>query len=402
MTRGDSFRGFRRGDGQVGIRNLLLVLPASQCANQLALECSADAPGAFPLLHTQPCAHLGEDNEAARRCLVGLGRNPNAAAVLVVGIGCDSLSAKGMAEEISAAGKPVKWLTVESCGTWEAVVEHGRAWLALLESKISSQRREEVALSDLTLGVKCGGSDSTSAVAGNPAIGQAVDRLVEGGGTVVFSETTELIGAEHLLMARAATPRMREEIQSVVRRVEESILATGVDPRGTQPTPGNIAGGLTTLEEKSLGGVIKTGSCPISGVFPWGGRPEGAGLHLVDCPANVPQLLLGWAAAGAQLLVFSVGGGLPARIPSLIGTNVGGLPLLPIIKVLSNPRDRDAASYFDVDASTILDGRESMNQVVLALWDRIIGTASGEHTYLEDYPAPAVQIWEMLVRGPTI
>jgi len=400
--RGDSFMGFRRSNGQVGIRNILLVLPASQCANELALRCASEIPGAFPLLHTQPCAHVGEDNVAAYRCLVGLGLNPNAAAVLVVGIGCDSLSAEGMAEEIATTGKPVEWLTLESAGSWELVVDRGRAWLAFQESEIPSQRREEVALSDLTLGIKCGGSDATSAVAGNPAIGEAVDRLIERDGTAVFSETTELIGAEHLLRERAASPSVRADIQRVVSRVEESILATGIDPRGTQPTPGNIAGGLTTLEEKSLGGVIKTGSCPISGVFPWGGRPEGAGLHLMDCPANVPQLLLGWAAAGAQLLVFSVGGGLPARIPSLIGTNVGRFPLMPIIKVLSNPRDRDAAAYFDEDASGSLDGRKSTDQVVLALWNRIVGTASGRHTYLEDYPAPATQIWEMLVRGPTI
>ena len=402
MTRGDSFRGFRRRDGRVGTRNVLLVLPAGQCANQLALECAAEDPGAFPLLHTQPCAHLGEDNEAARRCLVGLGTNPNAAAVLVVGIGCDSLSASEMAKEIAMTGKPVQWFTVESCGSWESVIERGRDWLALQEAGITSQRREEVALSSTMLGIKCGGSDSTSAVAGNLAIGRAVDWLIEAGGTAVFSETTELIGAEHLLMARAATPNVREEIQTVVRSVEDSILATGVDPRGTQPTPGNIAGGLTTLEEKSLGGVIKTGSCPISGVFPWGGEPEGTGLHLMDCPANVPQLVLGWAAAGVGLLVFSVGGGLPARIPSLIGTNVGGFPLMPIIKVVSNPRERSAAPYFDLDASGILDGRESADEVARELWDRIIKTASGNRTYLENYPAPGVQIWEMLVRGPTI
>ena len=402
MSRGGSFRGFRRADGRMGIRNVLLVLPAGQCANQLALECAAGVPGAFPLLHTQPCAHLGEDNEAARRCLVGLGQNPNAAAVLVVGIGCDSIPAEGIAGEIVGTGKPVEWLTVDPCGTWESAAEQGREWLALQAAEIASARREEGSPSDITLAIKCGGSDSTSALAGNPAIGRAVDRLVEDGGTVIFSETTEVIGAEHLLTARAATPAIGARIAAVVCSVEQSILKTGVDPRGTQPTPGNIAGGLTTLEEKSLGGVIKTGSCPIAGVFPWGGRPEGPGLHLMDCPANVPQLLLGWTAAGAQLLVFSVGGGLPARIPSLIGTNVGGLPLLPIIKVLSNPRDRDAASYFDLDASAILDGRETVDDVAVALWDWIIGTASGDHTYLEDYPAPAVQIWEMLVRGPTV
>lgn len=203
-------------------------------------------------------------------------------------------------------------------------------------------------------------------------------------------------------MARAATPGIRDEIQRVVGKMEESIRATGVDPRGTQPTPGNIAGGLTTLEEKSLGGVLKTGMRSLSGVFPWGDAPSGKGLHLMDCPANVPQLLLGWAAAGAQLLVFSVGGGLPARIPSLIGTNVGAVPLLPVIKVLSNPRDREAREYFDVYAATVLEGRESLEQVALELWERVRETVSGRHTYLEDYPAPAVQVWEMLVRGPTV
>jgi altronate dehydratase large subunit len=400
--RADCLQGFRRPDRQVGIRNTLLVLPVGQCANELALRCASDIPGAFPLLHTQPCAHLGEDNEAAQRCLVGLGRNPNAAAVLVVGIGCDALSAKEIAEEIASTGKPVQCLTLESCGDWESVVGQGHAWLKLQESVVTRQPREEIEASDLVLGIKCGGSDATSALAGNPAIGKVVDRLIDAGGTAIFSETTELIGAEHLVMARAATPRVRSEIQRVVSRAEESILATGIDPRGTQPTPGNIAGGLTTLEEKSLGGVLKTGTCQISGVFPWGARPARKGLHLMDCPANVPQLLLGWAAAGAQLLVFSVGGGLPARIPSLIGTNVGSFPLLPVMKVLSNPRDRDVSAYFDVNAGTLLEGCESLDDVASSVWDCAMATASGQHTYLEEYPAPAVQIWEMLVRGPTV
>jgi len=402
MTQGGTFAGFRRPDGQVGIRNLLLVLPAGQCANELALRCAEGIGSAFPLLHTQPCAHLGADNEAARECLVGLGLNPNAAAVLVVGIGCDSLSAQGMAEEIAGSRKPVEWLTVESCGDWASVIERGRAWLERQESDTTPPCREDCALSDLVLAIKCGGSDATSAVAGNPAIGRVVDRLIDAGGSAIFSETTELIGAEHLLMDRASTPAIRSEIQRVVSQVEESIQATGVDPRGTQPTPGNIAGGLTTLEEKSLGGVLKTGTRQISGVFGWGGRPIGRGLHLMDCPANVPQLLLGWAAAGAQLLVFSVGGGLPARIPSLIGTNVGGFPLLPVIKVLSNPNDGDAAAYFDVNASTVLEGKQSLKDVAESVWNRIIATAAGRHTYLEEYPAPATQVWEMLVRGPTI
>jgi altronate dehydratase large subunit len=180
------------------------------------------------------------------------------------------------------------------------------------------------------------------------------------------------------------------------------IEATGADPRGTQPTPGNIEGGLSTLEEKSLGGVRKTGTTPIVGVFPWGSQPKVPGLHLMDCPANVPQLLLGWAAAGAQLLVFSVGGGLPSRIPSLIGTNAGPFPLMPVIKVLSNPQDWKARSFFDVYAGGILEERSTLESVADSIWESILASASGTSTYLETYAAPAVQTWEMLVRGPTI
>jgi len=397
-----SFFGYERPDGNVGIRNLLVVLPVGQCANELAIRCADGISGAFPLLHTQPCAHLGEDNIAASRCLVGVGGNANAAAVLVVGIGCDALDAADVAGRIAVSGKPVECLTVESSGGWERVIERGRTWLEAQRSEMQQQERVRADLSCLRLGVKCGGSDASSAVAGNPAIGKVVDRWLDGGGTVIFSETTELIGAEHLLAARASSDQVAGAILSVVGETEARIRATGVDPRGTQPTPGNIAGGLTTLEEKSLGGVLKTGTRPIDGVFAWGEGPHGKGLHLMDCPANVPQLLLGWAAAGAELLVFSVGGGLPAKIPSLIGTNVGGLPLLPVIKVLSNPTDVEARGFFDLYAGGILEGRETLDEVADRLASRLLETASGRATYLEGYAAPGIQVWEMLVRGPTV
>jgi len=402
VTDTDAILGYRRADGSLGVRNVLLVLPAGQCANALALQCAEGVAGAFALLHTQPCAHLGEDNTAAANCLAGLGRNPNAAAVLVLGMGCDVVSAEDLAQRIATTGKPVRCLTVEAVGDWESAVHLGRSWLERQADAASRLRRERATIQDLSLGVKCGGSDATSALAGNPAVGRVVDRLVEMGGTVVFSETTELIGAEHLLLERAPDPRVRGRMLASIRATEERIRATGVDPRGTQPTPGNIAGGLSTLEEKSLGGVLKTGSSSISGVFPWGDAPQGPGLHLMDCPANVPQLLLGWAAAGCQLLVFSVGGGLPARIPSLIGTNVGPLPLLPIIKVLSNPNDKDAACFFDVYAGEILEGGASLPQVSAKLWGSVLEAASGTPTYLESYCFPAVQVWELLLRGPTV
>jgi len=399
---GEVVQGYRRPNGEVGIRNVLLVLPVAQCANELAVRCASGIDGAFPLLTTQPCAHLGEDNEAAKNCLIGWGRNPNAAAVLVLGIGCDAIAADEVADAVRETGKPVTCLTLDRCESWERVVGSGRCWLIDQARAVRGMVREAVDIADLTLGIKCGGSDATSALAGNPAIGGVVDRWIDAGGTVVFSETTELIGAEHLLMARAASENVRDDIENVVTATIERIEATGVDPRGTQPTPGNIRGGLTTLEEKSLGGVLKTGTRPIRSVFPWGGRPMGPGLHLMDCPANVPQLLLGWAAAGAQCLLFSVGGGLPARIPSLIGTNVGGIPLLPIVKILSNPRELDARAYFDIYAGGVLEGTETMDGVGDRIWQKTLATASGEHAWLERYPLQGIQMWELLVRGPTV
>ena len=397
-----SFQGFLRSDGKAGIRNVLLVLPAGQCANELAVSCAADIPTAFPLLHTQPCAHLGEDNTAAERCLVGLGRNANAAAVLVVGIGCDSLSAEEIASQIALTGKPVQCLTVEKCGGWDEAITQGKAWLSEQSSWIQQCSRAVVDDALLTLGVKCGGSDATSALAGNPAIGHVTDRLIDRGGTVVFSETTELIGAEHLLMRRAATDQTRHHIQQAINETEQRIRSTGVDPRGTQPTPGNIRGGLTTLEEKSLGGVLKTGTRPVMSVLGWGEAPPSPGLHMMDCPANVPQLVLGWAAAGAQLLIFSVGGGLPARIPSLIASNLGAFPLMPIIKILSNPHDIDMQDHFDIYCGTVLEGQETLEMAGSRIWEKTISTASGNPAFLETYPAPAMHMWEMLVRGPTV
>lgn len=394
--------GYRRANGEIGIRNVLLVLPVGQCGNELAVRCASGIDGAFPLLTTQPCAHLGDDNAAAKDCLIGWGRNPNAAAVLVLGIGCDALSVDEIADAIAETGTPVECLTVERTGRWEDVVGAGRCWLIDQARTVCGMTREPADVASLTLGIKCGGSDATSALAGNPAIGRTVDRWIDAGGTVVFSETTELIGAEHLLMTRASTEEARNGLRTAVDATIARIETTGVDPRGTQPTPGNIRGGLTTLEEKSLGGILKTGTRPIHSVFPWGGRPTGPGLHLMDCPANVPQLLLGWAAAGAHCLLFSVGGGLPARIPSLIGTNVGGLPLLPIIKILSNPRETDARAYFDIYAGGVLEGTDSMDAVSDRIWATTLETISGQPTWLEQYEPPGIQTWELLVRGPTV
>ena len=396
------FSGYVRPDGAVGTRNVLLVLPVGQCANELAATAAQGIPTAYPFLHTQPCAHLGEDNEAAQRCLIGIGRNPNAAAVLLVGVGCEALDAERIADAIAETGKPLHSVSLSSAGGFDAAVAEGRRWLLAESDRISRLQRQSVPLSSLSFAVKCGGSDTTSALAGNPAIGRAVDGFIDLGASVLFSETTELIGAEHLLAERAATSDVRRTLLAAVHATEQRIRKTGVDPRGIQPTPGNIRGGLTTLEEKSLGGVLKTGTRPLRAAFSWGDRAEAPGLAFMDCPANVPQLLIGWAAAEACLLVFSVGGGLPARIPSLIGTNVGGLPLLPILKVLSNPREVGARAYFDIYAGTILEQRESLHQVADRISEAVVATASGQPTIYENHAWPGHQIWELLIHGPTV
>jgi len=396
------FLGYERPDGAVGVRNYVALIPAGRCGNELAARIADEVDGkVVALLHNQPCIHLKPDNEMALRTLVGLGRNANVAAAIVVGIGCEGLPAEDIAEEIDRSGKPVEVLTIGGEGDYQRTLTSGVRLAQEMLADASLLRRQAFDLSHLILGTKCTASTPASALACNPVVGWAADAIISEGGSFVFSETAEIIGAEHILAKRAGDEETAQRIYDVAGRMEKRIRDAGVDIRGSEPTPGNIQGGLSTLEEKSLGAIAKSGTAPLRGVLEWGERLQGKGLFFMDGSANTPQIFLGLAAAGAQLMTLNLGGGLPARFRSAPAASCGGLPILPVIKVLSSPKDAEERDYFDIYAGTIIEGQESIAEVGKRLLEEIVAVASGKPTRLEMFSRYR-EVMEMYTTGPVL
>jgi len=396
------FLGYQRTDDSVGVRDYVALIPAGRCANELAARMADEVGGGVvALLHNQPCIHLKPDNEMALRTLIGLGRNPNVAAAIVVGIGCEGLPPQDIAEGIAKSNKPVELLTIEREGDYQATLDKGIRVAKEMLTDASLLRRQPFDLKHLILGTKCTGSTPASALACNPVVGWAADAVIARGGSAIFSETAEIIGAEHILAKRAADQKVAQRIYDVAARMEKRMKDSGVDIRGSEPVPGNIRGGMTTLEEKSLGAIAKSGTSPIRGVLEWGERLQGKGLFFMDGSANTPQIFLGMAAGGAQLMTLNYGGGLPARFRSATVTSCGGLPTLPVIKVLSSPKDTSEMEYFDTYVGTIIEGQESVSEAGQRLLEEIIAVASGKPTKLEMFTRYR-EVMEMYSTGPVL
>ena len=374
------FLGYERPDGSVGVRNHVAVISSGRCANEMAATIADAVSGAVPILHTYPCVRLNEDNERALRTLAGIGSNPNVAAAIVVGVGCENPPPDQIAEEISRTRKPVELLTIQESSSFSDLIDRGLAAARRMASEASQIPRKPCALSHLTLGVKCGASSAVSGIAGNSVTGRVFDRLIAEGGSAIFSETTEVIGATHLLAKRAVNKEVARRLEEMVARMEARIKATGDDIRGSQPTRGNIAGGLTTIEEKSLGAFAKTGTAPLQGVLESGERPQGKGLFFMDGSAMTGELVGGETAAGVQIHIYNLGGGLTSSFRCLPGW-AGGLPILPEIVVVtspSRPRDSQEKECFDIYADTIIEGKETVDQISDRLFQEIIAVASGK------------------------
>ncbi len=390
------FPGYERPDGKAGIRNYVLVLPASRCANELAANIADGAAGAIPILHNHNCARLQPDTDRAFRVLAGLGRNANVAGTVVVGIGCDNISVDELAESIAAAGKPVAAVSIEKQGSFQTAFETGRTAARQMLAAASQMQRTPQPLAQLCMGVKCGGSGTISSLAGHPATGHVLDRLIAEGGTAIFTETAEVIGAEHIMAKRAVNEDVAKRLLKVVGRFEQMIVDYGVDIRGAQPSPGNIKSGLTTLEEKSLGAMVKTGTSPLSGVLEYAETPPGPGLYLMDSSAWPSQLFLGMAAAGAQCFTFSVGGGLPARFRSQPGA--ARLPIVPTIKVTGDPNLKDELEYFDVYAGEVVRGAETATEAGERFFSEFLQVAAGKPT-AQEYSGYR-EMFDMYATGP--
>lgn len=395
------FLGYERPDGSVGARNYVALIPAVRCANELTDRIATEVgPGAAPLLHTYPCVNLKPDNDKAMRALIGLGANANVAAAIVVGIGCDALPTQQIAEGIGVSGKPVEVLTIEREGSYEAAYERGVRLAKMMLADASLLQRQPFDLSHLVFGSKCTGSTPASIVACNPTVGWAMDRIAAQGGSAAFSETAEIIGAEHILARRAANEETANRVRQVADRMERTILDSGLDVRGSQPNPGNIKGGMSTLEEKSLGAIAKSGTSRLEGVLEWAERIPGKGLYFMDGSANTPQVFIGLAAAGAQVMSLNYGGGLPARFHNFTAAN-GGLPIVPVLKVLSSPKDAGQMDYFDVYAGTIIEGRETLADTGQRMLQEIVAVASGKPVKQELYSRYREPL-DMYQTGPTL
>ncbi|MGB9955371.1 UxaA family hydrolase [Haloferax prahovense] len=369
------FTGYRRESGRIGVRNHVAVLPtsvASSCvARGIATETGAWAR-ATP--HQMGASQPDESREQTERVLVGVGRNPNVGAALVVEFGTEDIDADDIADRIARDGKPVETLSVREVGGTAAALQRGRTALDSLNEAAANARHESADASELVVGVECGGSDATSGIAANPAVGDACDRLVAAGGTASFSETPEFIGAEHVLAERCADEETRRRLLDRVERREATADLMGVDLRGAQPSPGNQEGGLTTIEEKSLGAISKGGTTPVRGIVDYAERlPVGGGLVLMDTPGYDVESVVGKVAGGAQIIVFTTGRG-----------STTGNPVAPVVKVTGNPRTWERMrANMDVNAGAVVEGDATISEAGERVFDEVLAVADGKRTGAE-------------------
>ena len=375
MTRTFEFLGYTRPDGDVGVRNHVLVVPTVICASVVAERIAAAiAPIGTALPHQAGCGQLGPDLRVTHDTLAAYCRHPNVGAVLVVALGCEQVVAQYLAEEARRAGKPAEIIAIQSEGGTVRATDRGIATARRLAAEVQRVGRGVCNASSLVLSVKCGGSDYTSGLASNPVLGRVADRVVDLGGSVVLGEIAEIMGAEHLLAERAVTPEMGARLLHVVNRVESEAMALGLDIRGTQPSPGNIRGGLTTIEEKSLGATHKAGErTRLADVVGYAAPITSRGLTVMDTPGLDVESVTGMVGGGAQVVVFTTGLGTPT-----------GNPVAPVIKITGNARTAASmADNMDVDVSGVITGSESIDSAADRLFEEVLRVCSGAETAAE-------------------
>jgi altronate dehydratase large subunit len=361
------FLGYERPNGLVGIRNIMLVMSAADCSEPVARMIAEGVEGAKAITQHYGCI----PGEMVANTLIGVGENPNVAAVLLVGMGCEGMPASALGKVMKKTGKPVEWISIQELGGTENTVSKGKKILRDFSEKVSGLKRREFDVSELIVGVKCGGSDTSSGLAGNPAVGVFVDMLVDEGGSAIMMEPIEAVGAEEPLAARAVNEAVREKIYKMIGNEEKRWSVPGAQMEFM--CKGNVEGGLTTIEEKSMGAIHKSGNRPIVDVLENTDHhlekvPKGGGVYLQDGTHMEPMAMSFMAAAGAHMVLFVTGCG---------GTF--GHAIVPFIKVTGNPDTYQRMSHdMDINAGTILTGVESMESVGKRIFNEVIEVASGK------------------------
>jgi altronate dehydratase large subunit len=363
--------GYPRENGRKGIRNLVAVLAAADNVNPLARHLATRNPGVVCLPASYGRGQMGRDFEVSLRAMAGLAAHPNIASCLVVSF--EPESSERVAALARQLGRQVATLSFLETGGLLECLDKGSEILRDMQQAASLLRRVPLAVSELTIGLECGGSDTTSGLFGNPALGAFTDWIVDHGGTTVFSEPVECLGGEDLLRKRAVSPEAAERLVSIVRLYDELAREQGIDLAGTNPTPDNMAGGLTSIEEKSLGALAKTGSRTIMGVVGYADAAPGPGVWMMDAPAAAVENVTALAAGGAQCVCFVTGTGNPT-----------GHPISPTIKISANPRTIERMSaHLDVDLSDMLRGQMNVVQGAEAIGAIVAKVIGGEPTAAE-------------------
>ncbi|MPZ16915.1 MAG: hypothetical protein GEV06_03200 [Luteitalea sp.] len=370
----DGFYGYVRDDGQVGIRNYVLLLSGTLYANPTCERVAHTVQNTIPIVHPLGRCQIAPDLAQTFRTLVGHGINPNAGAVIVVDhfkeAGCE---ADAIAHEIAQTGKPVEVVNIRNAGGVVQATAQATNLAVALNRTITGQQRDKVTLDRLVYGINCGTSDVTSGLSHNRCVGWVADRIIEAGGRVVGAETTEMMGGEELIREKAKTPAVADKLLGYIAKMEREILACGVDLRGSQPTGDNMAGGLSTIEEKSLGAMMKWGTTPIVGAVDYAERigREG-GLWLMDTPGHGGESITGIAAAGAQIMSFATGGGHTINHPLMITMRLTG--------------NRESWSRMeettDVNVSDMFDGT-TLDQAGERLLNEVLDICDGKMTKAE-------------------
>ncbi|MBV1820256.1 UxaA family hydrolase [Clostridium cochlearium] len=364
-----NFYGYRRPDGKVGIRNHVLILPASVCASDTTRVVASQVHGAITFNNQNGCSQVASDQQFTMDVMAGFAANPNIYGTVVISLGCENCQMDLVTEAIKKrTNKPIKTVIIQEAGGTLKAIEKAVRYAKEMVEESSLLRREEFPISELIIGTECGGSDPTSGLASNPLVGVLSDKLVEHGATSILSETTEFIGAEHILARRAKNEEVRNRIYDIVHRYEKALQLVGEEVREGNPSPGNKAGGLTTLEEKSLGCIHKGGHSIINAVFDYAKPVTEKGLVIMDTPGNDPSSVAGMIAGGAQIVVFTTGRGTPT-----------GNPIAPVIKITGNKITyKNMEDNMDFDASPVIYGTKTMEELADELLNKVVETANGK------------------------
>lgn len=369
-----TFYGYKRPDGRVGVRNKVLILPASVCASDTTRIIAQQVEGTVTFSNQLGCSQVASDQQYIMDVMAGYAANPNIYGTVVVSLGCENCQMDLVVEAIRArTNKPLAQVIIQQAGGTLKAVDQAVRLAKGMTAQASLLQKEPFPLSELIIGTECGGSDPTSGLAANVLIGELSDRIVQAGGTSILSETTELIGAEHILARRAANKEVHDRIFEIVHRYEKALQLVGEEVREGNPSPGNKAGGITTLEEKSLGCIHKGGHSQINAVYDYAKQVEAkSGLVIMDTPGNDPSSVAAMVAGGAQVVVFSTGRGTPT-----------GNPIAPVIKITGNRITfANMEDNIDVDASPIIYGGDlkALGDDLLRL---VAEVASGRQTKAE-------------------